>query len=202
MQLVNMLSGWAKMPMADGIVLVPQEDRRPVVFASTNAAVHCVASASSCPKSSPACPSITPRCKWGPLQRIVTHEGEHAGILTLTAKTQDGGPAERTIGIVLGDDSYALIDGAVIKPERFAEVRKMVQLITEGFFLGLGEHRRRRFQFQPPAAGALGRVHTSRYYHPQYPREPAIITVHDTRPANVTVSGSHRPSVVPGLHRG
>jgi hypothetical protein len=109
--------------------------------------------------------------------------------VTLTAKTQDGGPAERTIGIIAGDDSYALVDGAVIKPERFAEVRQMVQLITEGFFLGLGEHRRRRYLFQPPSGWrGLGRVHTTRYYHPQYPREPAIITVHDTRPAAVTVS--------------
>lgn len=189
MQLVNMLSGWAKMPMADGIVLVPQEgppaggirihERCRPLRRFSAILTDIIAGL----------PEHHTSLQIGPLQRLVTHEGEHAGLITLTAKTQDGGPAERTIGIILGDDSYAMVDGAVIKPERFAEVRQMVQLITEGFFLGLGDQRRRRYFFTPPSGWrGLGRVHTSRYYHPQYPREPAIITVHDTRPATVTVS--------------
>lgn len=188
MQLLNMLSGWAKLPMADGIVLVPQggpqaggirihERVRPLrrfsaILGDILAGL----------------PEYRASMQLSPLQRLTTFEGEHAAIVTLSA-LHAGRPVERTIGLIAGDDSYAMVDGAVVDPERFAEVRQMVQQITEGFYLGLGDLRRRRYFYRPPVGWrGMGRVHTTRYYHPDYPREPAIITVHDTRPSTVTVS--------------
>lgn len=189
MRLLNLISGWIKLPMADGIQLLPpggreigmiriREKVRPLrpLRAIVDAAIA-------------EAPEYKDTIEIGPLQRLITVEGEHAGIVTIAARARNGQPVERTLGIVAGDDFYALIDAPVGNAEHFATFREMVKLIAENYFLGLGEKRRRRFFYDPPVGWhGIGRAHATRFYHPEYPRHPAIITVFDARPAAVTIA--------------
>ena len=46
----------------------------------------------------------------GPVERLVTHDGEHGALVTVTG-TQDGAPAHRDFGFVFGDDFFSSVGG-------------------------------------------------------------------------------------------
>lgn len=89
-------------------------------------------------------------CDATPLESFVTAEGEYAVITTL-AGTHEGVAIERTLAFVLGDEHYTQIDGLTAVAARFAELRAHVREVAYHHALGLGELRRRRFLYTPPA---------------------------------------------------
>jgi hypothetical protein len=113
----------------------------------------------------------------GPLERFATCEGEDAGQVSLTLEAPDGGTAERTLAIVVGDDSCWLLEGTA------ARARRVVRLLAELAFLGKGELRQRRYGYQPPSGWALvPHPQCGFLLHPLYPRVPARMLIFDARP--------------------
>jgi hypothetical protein len=182
MRLRELLRGWRRYPLPDGLLLLPPVDGVGKVKAQERAPVRRMKDVvDETVARMPA--EYQSSVRVGPLVRFPTYEGEHAGLLTLSARLGPG-PWERTIGMVVGDERYVLVSGTVFAPERGPQIREIVELMTRGWYMALGESRRRRFVFDPPAGWpALAGHHATRYYHPEYPRIVSSITVHDARPA-------------------
>jgi hypothetical protein len=194
---IELIRGWTRYQMADGVVLVPpagssagavriREARRPLLPLRT--IIASIVSELSEGKSGPfAVPLAVSK-----VRRLFTSEGEHAALFTISAQRPGAKEGEvsqqRIIGIVLGDDCYTQIDGAAESPQEITACREIVTFLTEHYFQGLGGDRRRRFEYAPPAGwAAVRRSHGTSYYAPGYPKRPAIITTYLTRPTTTSV---------------
>jgi hypothetical protein len=123
----------------------------------------------------------------GPLERFTTVEGEHAGLIAFT----DGAGGRRAVAMIIGDDSYTLIEGATREPARASWFLELVRTIARFYPLGLGERRRRRYLYQPPPGWqALAHATFVRWLHPEFPRASGRITVHDAESSEPTVPGA------------
>ncbi len=112
----------------------------------------------------------------GAWERLTTLEGEHAAVITI-AGSLDGRPAQRDLGVVLLDDSYACISGYCLDPDAFAGFTATVRELTasDSHFLGI---RRRRYEYAAPAgwhARALG--FDAEWFPIDYPHVASTITV-------------------------
>jgi hypothetical protein len=118
----------------------------------------------------------------GPLERFLTFEGEHAGLVHIAGHGADGLQVERTLSLIAGDDWGQVLDVATSQPARFAELRQLARHVTELSALRLGEQRQRRFEHRPPAGWtAIGRATSVLFLHPAYPRVPTLIEVSHAR---------------------
>jgi hypothetical protein len=119
----------------------------------------------------------------GPIEQLVTCEGEYAALQTTTGTTH-GEPFVRSIGIVFGDDFYTMLDGGSTIPDKFDFFTKAVRDFTYFYALGLGHRRKRRFLYDPPA-GFVGYPRgLCTLWHPaDYPQNRALITVFPASPA-------------------
>jgi hypothetical protein len=121
----------------------------------------------------------------GPATLFPTCEGEHACLVPVAAQTARG-PTDHWIAVVIGDEHAVLIDGTAA-PAHLTEMRERVHRIAEYYYLALGEMRRRKFEYQPPAGwNGLRHPTSTSWYHPGYPRQMAVIKVFDVRPAAVS----------------
>jgi hypothetical protein len=85
----------------------------------------------------------------GAIERLVTHEGEHAAFASITARSADG-PVDRSVAVVFGDDWYLKLSGTAMVPEYFEATRTITRAICNTASLGLGEIRERRFLYTAP----------------------------------------------------
>jgi hypothetical protein len=85
-----------------------------------------------------------------PPEALVTDEGEYASLIVVRGLL-DGRPVQRDIGMVYGDDYYALLLGVVVEAARFAEMTELVRQLVRSDRQLLGTQRRRRFRYVPPA---------------------------------------------------
>lgn len=124
---------------------------------------------------------------------LVTHEGEHAAFVECRLR---GAAAEvqRSVGIVMGDEHFAIIDGRVDDPARFQRFHDVVLALTWSYSLGLGTNRWRPFHYQPPAGWrGLGRVRSEVWLAPSFPRRRGTITVFHARPLTASATArQHR----------
>lgn len=112
----------------------------------------------------------------GAWERFTTREGEHAALLALHG-TLDGRPAQRDLGVVLLDDSYASISGYCLAVDAFARFTATVRELTVGdtHFLGV---RRRRFMYTAPAGWqARSQGLNAEWFPLEYPRIAESLTV-------------------------
>ena len=184
-RITNLLTGWRRELVFDGLLLTPPVAGIGTVEIVERAPLRRMKDIlDEVARRVPAAGAVA---QIGPLIRFATHEGEHAGLATVSAVTPEG-PVRRIIGMVAGDDRYVLVDGTVVAPEYFAQFREIVELLTRNSFLALGEIRRRRFEYDRPPSDwqVLGHHHATRYYHPSYPRVVSVITVHEARPVQAT----------------
>ncbi len=114
----------------------------------------------------------------GPLERFTTIEGEHAGIV---AVDEPAGP--RFVAMIVGDDSYVLVDARTSDRARAPWYRELVHTIARFYPLGLGKPRKRRYMYRPPAGWqAIARPGCALWLEPDYPQTSGKITVFDARP--------------------
>ena len=179
--------------MADGVVLIPpagstsggvriREQQRPLrpLRALINTIVDDLAGG---PPQRTALKLVV-----SPIRRLTTSEGEHAALFTIRAALPGQPELARSVGIIVGDDSYTQIDGAASEPAATLACQEVVNFLTEHYFLGLGADRRRAFEYQPPPGWQpLRRSHGTSYYPPGYPKRAAIITAYLTRPTTISV---------------
>jgi hypothetical protein len=85
-----------------------------------------------------------------PPDPLVTDEGEYAALIVVTGRL-DGKRVQRDIGMVYGDDYYALLLGVAFDEARFAELTALVRTLIIGDQQMLGAQRRRRFRHVAPA---------------------------------------------------
>lgn len=124
----------------------------------------------------------------GPIERTVTREGEHAAI-TVVASRLGSEHFERTLGVILGDDFYTLIDGGASDPGVRAQIADAVRALVEDYSIGLGVLRRRRYIYAPPIAWSGYTRGLITEWHPAgFPNEIASIAVFPARPV-----GESRP---------
>ena len=175
------LPTWRLHTLADGVALVPpegpqlgalriRERLRPLRSAArifAEAAGHLAATAR----------------EDGPIERIVTVEGEHAAIQVLRGNAA-GDPFVRCLGVVFGDDSYCLVDAATTVPAHFAFFERSGRVFTSYLSLGLGHRRHRRFGYTPPAGWhAIPRGLDALWLAPGFPDDRATVSVLAARPA-------------------
>lgn len=175
---------WRLETLSDGIALIPRdglrdgairirERVRPLrsarqVFAAAGA--HLAAT------------SVAP----GPIEPIVTCEGEHAAFQELRGLVA-GEPFLRCLGAVFGDDFYALIDAATTIPARFEMVARTARTYTAFVALGLGHRRVRRFGYRPPAGWQpQPRGLDTCWLAPTAPVAPDALTVYAARPVRTS----------------
>src|SRR5215470_11389297 len=175
--------GWSRHPMVDGFILVPPGGlaagpirlREKLPLRPLRAFVDDALREGGAEAASAA--------HIGPLSRFMTLEGESAGQVTVVFALPGGETLERTFALVAGEDICAVIDGATARPDDFARYRQVIRDLAESYYLGLGELRRRRYDYAPPPGWeGLARPYVTVWYAPGFPRAAAFISVFDARP--------------------
>jgi len=121
-----------------------------------------------------------------PPARVTTLEGEYAVVLHLRGRGPRG-ELNRTVAILLGDDSFDAIDGATAVPALRDRLRAAVEGLANGYSLGLGDNRRRRYFYRPPVGWqGIARPQSAIWLPPRFPKTKATITVYDAQPVEPT----------------
>jgi hypothetical protein len=115
-------------------------------------------------------------------ERLLTVEGEHAALVTLRLPAAS---MQRDLGFVFGDDFFALADAKCLDPDVFAEVTAVVRGLVRNDRHMLGT-RRRRFDYEPPAAWQpLVEGFMTEWFPPGYPQDSAYMTVYPASPVHL-----------------
>lgn len=125
----------------------------------------------------------------GPVQPLVTNEGEHAAIVDIAGVLEappGGGPPQplaRSLGFIFGDDWYSEVAGVATRPELAASMSDWVRRLVTDSQLMLGV-RRRRYDYTPPATwhGYTRLPLFMTWFPPDHPRIPTSITVYPALP--------------------
>ncbi len=117
----------------------------------------------------------------GPIERLVTDDGEHAALVTVTGRDHDV-PVLCVLGFVVTDDFYSVLTATSRTQERFDEVVALVHDLVQRDDHGLGI-RRRRFEYVPPP-GFQPRRHSlvTEWLSPGFPADNTSIIVHPATP--------------------
>ncbi len=112
----------------------------------------------------------------GPIERLVTLEGEHAACVTIAAMLE-GAPAQYDIGFVALDHCYSRISALSLVPDDFATSAAIVRELTRSD-VHLAGDRPRRFEYDPPPGWqARARGLHADWYPLEFPRAHAVIEV-------------------------
>jgi hypothetical protein len=113
-------------------------------------------------------------------ERMRTSEGEHAALVTVRVAS-----AQRDVGVVFGDDFYALAIGLCREPALFAEATRVMRELVVGDRHMLAT-RRRRFDYEPPPGWqpfVAGFV--TAWYPPEFPNDSTYVTVYPANPTTL-----------------
>jgi hypothetical protein len=114
---------------------------------------------------------------------ITTAEGEYGAHVTIAGKV-NGAPAQRDIGVVFGDDFYAMLSALCVVPERFAEFSSSVATLVKLDSHALGVRRRRFFYDPPPGWQGLPRGFTTEWSPLDFPRDLSLMHVFPANPVS------------------
>lgn len=151
-------------------VITYQERRRPLV--TTTAILRTVMARDSSVSWDPP----------APIERLLSHEGEHAAMTALRGRRSDTA-VSLVVGIVFGDDFYSLLLGRTSGEPSEIEglIRSLV--IADSHSLGI---RRRRYELSPPEGwGGFSMLLHAIYLHPEFPHDRTTITVYPALPRPV-----------------
>jgi hypothetical protein len=114
-------------------------------------------------------------------EMLITAEGEYAAHVVVGGVV-DGKPAQRDVGLVFGDDYYALISSLCVVEHKFAEFSQLVRLLVRLDAHALGVRRRRFLYTPPPGWHAQARGFTTEWSPLDFPRVPNLIHVFPANP--------------------
>jgi hypothetical protein len=114
-----------------------------------------------------------------PFRECTTRDGEPAALLGIASNARHG-----LLGIAFGDDSYRLVVGHTTDVTRAGEIAACVRRLVLELPLGLGDERRRRFRYSPPAGWRSLTRHglITEWFAPKFPSNPTMITVFPSSP--------------------
>jgi hypothetical protein len=114
-----------------------------------------------------------------PYRECLTRAGEHAALLGVASAARHG-----LLGVAYGDDSYRLVVGHTTDVARAGEIAACVRRLTLELPMGLGDDRRRRFRYMPPAGWRSLTRHglITEWFAPKFPSNPTMITVFPSSP--------------------
>jgi hypothetical protein len=115
-------------------------------------------------------------------ERLVTREGEHAVIVSLSAFASQLA-IRRDVGVVFGDDFQAVIDAAYSVEHERMFTALFVPLVRE--FPLLAGYRWRRVELAPPEGwAARSRGLLTQFYAPTYQRDRSLLSVPPAAPVD------------------
>ncbi|MGE5184063.1 MAG: hypothetical protein ACM31C_18460 [Acidobacteriota bacterium] len=113
-------------------------------------------------------------------ERLVTREGEHAAIVSLSAATACG-PMRRDLGVVFGEDFHAVVDAAYGVEHEPMFMTLFDPLVRE--FPLLAGYRWRRVELTAPLGWApRSRGLLTQFYAPTYQRDRSLLSVPPAAP--------------------
>jgi hypothetical protein len=122
----------------------------------------------------------------GVRETLTTLEGERGVLVGMTA-TRELSTTERLIGVLLGDESYTLVDSLVTETARIEPTRELVRRLMICKSLGLGAHRPRRVEYAVPEGWTASEGCFATDLHAPS-ASPAVIRVEPARPLDETES--------------
>jgi hypothetical protein len=191
MEVFNLIPGWKRHHVADGVVIVPPEGMK-LAAITIRQRVRPLRSLKSILDE--ALTHLEPQMRVhlaiSPADRYVNTSGEYVALATMTSTYADTF-FQQTTAMVLGDDWFAQIDGvahaAVIAPK----IAEVVRVLATTCYLGLGELRRRPYLYTPPPGWrGVGHACETVYYGPRHPTSRAVIRMFHARPVKMTPSES------------
>jgi hypothetical protein len=120
--------------------------------------------------------------RMGPVERLVTNDGEHAALLTVWG-SQGGAPAQRDLGVIFGDAFFSSVGGLCLRPSLQQELTALVRDLVRHDSHLLGVRRRRILYDPPPGWEPVPRPRLAmEWLAPGYPLDPMTLTVHAAVP--------------------
>lgn len=114
-----------------------------------------------------------------PFREHTTRDGDPAALLGVASAARHG-----LLGVAFGDDFYRLVIGHTTDVTRAGEIAACVRRLTLEMSLGLGDDRRRRFRYTPPAGWRSLARHglITEWFALGFPSNPTMITVFPSSP--------------------
>jgi hypothetical protein len=183
----NLLGGWTRRQLADGLLLFPPGGHAVGALRIKQQVRPLQRIRELIDEAVAELPPGLLGVELSPVYRSASFDGEYTARVTLSARAPTGERVERTIGLVLGDEHYARIDAVVQKEDQFEHFRVAVERLLQNYSLGLGDERRRPFLYTPPPGWQGYRIgFATRYLPPDFPRRYAMLTVFAAKPAELT----------------
>jgi hypothetical protein len=142
----------------------------------------------------------------GPVEDVITDEGEHAALFTLCGRV-DGAPRQVTVGVIYCDDERVLkVIGLARDARVFDEVARETRTLVETLELGLGELRRRAPRVAAPEGWTRVRLDDTEIFCAE--DKPRVrIVLHLARPLSARARTGARlnlalDAVLPLIERG
>ena len=127
-------------------------------------------------------------------ERLATAEGEHAALVTLHGDER-GRPAQRDLGVVFGDDFYALTSAVCLDPARGPATTALVRELVLGDSHVLGVRRRRYEYAPPPGWQALARGFVTDWLPPGAPADSTTLAIYPASPTALSSGATIRMMV-------
>lgn len=119
----------------------------------------------------------------GKPERLETVEGEHAAFVVIDAAF-DGKPVQASLGVVFGDDFYALVEGFALRADLFASTAAKVRELTIEDRHALGQRRRRYEHAWLPGWQPIVRGFTTEWIAPYYPLSNGLVATYAATPVD------------------
>jgi hypothetical protein len=192
------IPGWSWEPQGGGVTLLPSTGGAALRYRERLQPLRSAAAILRTKAEDPSFRVIS--C--GPIERLVTHEGEFAALVDLRGEqlSPDGKGAlvHRTIGWVFGDDWYSEVAGIAFRPDLFEPIAGMVRTVLRDEKLQLGTRRRRFVYTAPPGWYGYSRLpHYTTWFPPEFPRDATSITVYPAVPAPVGLEEDENFAAIP-----
>ena len=182
------LAGWTRKFAADGLIFTPRGGARHGSIRVRTRVRPLVSAATMIETLRAQVPALYTNVEVAKPRRIATSDGDHAVIVQLSGSVYDK-VFQRTLAMIIGEDFFDSIDGVATVAGELAQMQQLVENLTTGYSLGLGERRRRRYYYRPPAGWVgLPRPRAALWLPPDFPVNRASITVFDARPTTLAPS--------------
>ncbi|MFN0249346.1 MAG: hypothetical protein ACKV2T_20845 [Kofleriaceae bacterium] len=191
MEVFNLIPGWKRHHVADGVVIVPPEGMN-LAAITIRQRVRPLRSLKSILDEAATRlePELRAHLAIGAADRFVNTSGEYVALATMSSQNADKF-FQQTTAMAIGDDWFVQMDGVANVAAIAPKIAEIVRVLATTCYTGLGELRRRPYLYQPPAGWhGVGHACETIYYGPRHPRSRAVMRLFHARPVKMTPSES------------